>query len=158
MGVILEVAKRRLEKYKDKVEFICASAENYKIEDLVDCIYISGAMHHFQSPIEAIKNCRDALDREGILIICEPVITNPYAWPRVILRPEEYGQFKVTPHNVHKWLKSNKFTVLETKYLHYRSNSPFFRFIMGLEKYSCLNWCAVMFVVVAKKEFGNMPQ
>lgn len=148
---MINVAKNRLKEYGDKVEYICTSAEEFKVESLADCVYISGAMHHFQSPVEVIKNCKKVLKKNGIFIICEPVITNPYAWPRVIFKPEEYGQFRVTSHNVQKWLMDSKYEILETKYLHYRSSSKFLSFITGFEKYPWLNWAAVMFIIAARR-------
>ncbi|MDE7311628.1 MAG: class I SAM-dependent methyltransferase [Eubacterium sp.] len=148
---MLKVAKKRLKKYKKKVVFLQSPAEVFRLLQPVDCIYISGAMHHFEDPLKAIQNCYDNLTENGVLTICEPVITNPYAWPRVIFMPEEYGQFTVTPHNIVKWLEDNQYEVLEKKWMHYKSNSKFFRFILKLEGIAFMNWSAVMFAVAAKK-------
>lgn len=149
---MLKVAQRRLLKYGEKVHFICSPGETFKLNQKVDCIYVSGAMHHFEEPEKVIENCYRYLSEHGILIICEPVITNPYAWPRVIFKPEEYGQFHVTSKNVSKWLEKQRYKVVERKWLHYRSNYKVFRFLMNLEKITWMNWSAVMFVVVGRKE------
>ena len=149
---MLKVAQRRLLKYGEKVHFICSPGETFKLKQKVDCIYVSGAMHHFEDPEKVIENCYRYLSEHGILIICEPVITNLYAWPRVIFKPEEYGQFHVTSKNVSKWLEKQRYKVVEKKWLHYRSNYKVFRFLMNLEKITWMNWSAVMFVVVGRKE------
>lgn len=88
---MLKVAKKRMSKYKDKVKFMGGAAETFQLDDQVDCIYMSGTMHHFTNPNQAIQNCRKWLSKSGIIIICEPVVTNPYAWPRVIFKSEEWG-------------------------------------------------------------------
>lgn len=152
---MLMVAKKRLEKYKKKIVYINDSAENFKIHQKVDCIYISGAMHHFENPQKAIRNCYRHLAADGILIICEPVITNPYAWPRVLLKPEEYGQFRVTPHHILQWLKEGNYTVLDKKWMHYKSRCFIFHFLLKLEKLSFMNWSAVMFAVVARRSVSE---
>lgn len=149
---MLEIAQGRLSKYEEKIEFMCGPGEELRLDQKVDCIYVSGAMHHFEDPVKVIGNCYRYLVDQGIMIICEPVITNPYAWPRVIFKPEEYGQFNITSKNVSKWLEKQKFAILEKKWLHYRSNHKIFRFLMNLEKITWMNWSAVMFVVVGRKE------
>lgn len=148
---MLKVAKRRIGRYEDKVKFLSAPAETFQLDENVDCIYISGAMHHFSNPILAIQNCRKWTSEQGILIICEPVITNPYAWPRVIFKSEEWGQLIVTPKNIQKWLMTNGYEILEKRYLHYRSNHKCFRWITKLENIGLMNWAAVMFCIVARK-------
>ena len=76
---MLKVAKDRMRRHEDKVKFMSGAAETFRLDEKVDCIYISGAMRHFAAPIQAIRNCRKWLTQQGIIIICEPVITNPYA-------------------------------------------------------------------------------
>lgn len=148
---MLKVAKKRMNKHKNKVKFMGGVAETLQLDERVDCIYMSGTMHHFTSPNQAIKNCRKCLSEQGVIIICEPISTNPYAWPRVIFKSEEWGQFVVTPRNIQNWLAANGYEVLEKKYLHYRSNNKCFRFVLKLEKFPFMNWSAVMFAVVARK-------
>ncbi len=148
---MLKVAKKRMRKHKDKVKFMSGAAETFRLDEQVDCIYMSGTMHHFTAPKQAIKNCRTWLSEQGIIIICEPIITNPYAWPRVIFKSEEWGQFVVTPRNIQNWLVANGYEIMEKRYLHYRSNKKYFRFLLKLEKCSIMNWSAVMFAVVARK-------
>lgn len=149
---MLKIAEKRLRKYKKKIKFAACGAENFQYDKRLDCIYISGAMHHFEDPVKAIQNCYKHLADDGILILCEPVITNPYAWPRVIFKPEEYGQFAVTPRHILSWLDDNQFQVLDKKWMHYKSNHKFFRFLLKLEKVSFLNWSAVMFAAAARKQ------
>lgn len=148
---MLKIAKRRLEKYKKKVIFIHSAAELFELQYPVDCIYISGAMHHFEDPVKAIQNCYHNLAENGVLIICEPIITNPYAFIRVIFMQEEYGQFKVTPRNIIKWLENNNYRILDKKWMHYKSNCKLFRFLLKLERIPFMNWSAVMFAVIARK-------
>ncbi len=140
-----------MSKHKDKVKFMSGAAENFRLDEQVDCIYMSGTMHHFTAPKQAIKNCKTWLSGQGIIIICEPIITNPYAWYRVIFKSEEWGQFVVTPRNIQNWLVANGYEIIEKRYLHYRSNNKCFRFLLELEKYPIMNWSAVMFAVVARK-------
>ncbi len=149
---MLKVARKRLNKYDPKIEFIQSPAETVNISEKMDCIYISGAMHHFENPEGAIENSSNILaPGRGIMIVCEPVITNPYALIRVVFQREEYGQFRVTSKNVKTWLKKAGYNVLDERYLHYRSNSNFFRWLLKLEKIKVFNWSAVMFCIVARK-------
>lgn len=149
---MLKVAIKRLNKYDLKIEFVNSAAETVDISEKVDCIYISGAMHHFENPERAIQNSsKKLLQGGGIIIICEPVITNPYALIRVVFQKEEYGQFRVTSRNVKKWLNKSGFQVLDERYLHYRSNSKCFRWLLKLENVKVFNWAAVMFCIVARK-------
>lgn len=146
---MLKIAEKRLNRYEPKVKYVCCGAENFDFQSKLDCIYISGAMHHFENAEMAIENCRKHLAPDGILIICEPIITNPYALIRVIFKKEEYGQFRVTSKNVKKWLNNSGFSVLEEKYLHYRSNHKCFRWILKFQKVKAFNSIAVMFCIVA---------
>ena len=152
---MLKVAMNRIGRYEDKVKFMAGTAETLQLDEKMDCIYVSGAMHHFADPVQAIQNCKTWLSERGIIIICEPVITNPYAWPRVIFKSEEWGQFVVTPKNIQRWLLMNGYELLDKKYLHYRSNHKCLRFVTKLEKYPIMNWSAVMFAVVARKIGGG---
>ena len=147
---MLSVAKKRLAEFAPKVRFLCSDAESYNLEQKLDCIYISGAMHHFANPSKAIENCREHLNPGGILVVCEPVFTNPYALPKIIFSKEEYGQFKVTSGNVKRWLLDSGFCILDERYLHYRSNHKCFRWLLNLENVKILNWTAVMFCIVAQ--------
>lgn len=149
---MLKVARKRLNRYDSKIEFVHSAAETVDISEKMDCIYISGAMHHFENPERAIQNSNGILIQGGgILIICEPVITNPYALIRVVFQKEEYGQFRVTSRNVKKWLEKAGFHVLDERYLHYRSNNKCFRWLLKLENMKVFNWSAVMFCIVARK-------
>ncbi len=148
---MLAVAKKRLQKYEGKVSFIQSSAEEFRLPRKVDCIYISGAMHHFENPAKAVRNCYRHLLEGGVLIVCEPVVTNPYAWPRVLFMPEEHGQFWVTPGHIVKWMGVSRFAVLEKKWMHYKSSCRLFRFLLRLEKAPFMNWSAVMFAAAARK-------
>lgn len=147
---MLKIAEKRLKAYEQKVKFVCSDAESFDMNIKLDCIYVSGAMHHFENPEKAIENCRKHLAPGGILIICEPIVTNPYGLSKVIFKKEEYGQFRVTYKNVKKWLGSSGFSILDEKYLHYRSNCKFFRWLLKLEKIKMFNWSAVMFCIAAR--------
>ena len=149
---MINIAKKTLQKFDPITEFFVREAEIYepKIHD-VDFLFCNGAMHHFQSPCQAINTFNKYLKPDGVLVICEPQITCPYAFPRVIFQPIEYGQFRVRPHTVMQWLQQNGFTIIGSRYLHYRSNSKLFRFVVNFEKIKFLNFMSVMFLIAATK-------
>lgn len=150
---MIEVSKERLFEYKDIIDYHVLEAEEFteSIKE-VDFLFCSGAMHHFQSPEKAIANFSRYVKSGGYVVICEPQVTCPYAFPRVIFQPNDYGQFRVRPRNVCNWLRENGFEVMGERYLHYRSNSRFFRFVKEFERIRALNFMAVMFVIIAKKQ------
>lgn len=148
---MLEQAKEKLCQYGDLVEYIVSSAEEIDLNGKkVDAIYISGAMHHFGDKDLVIRQVRKSLKQDGIVVICEPIISNPYNFIRAVINKEEWGQFTTQHNTIIKILKRNGLTIIENEILHYRSNNKKFSFIIGMEKYKAFNWLGVMFLLVAK--------
>lgn len=150
---MLNQAKKRLDGYGSKVQFAEGAGENFKYKNVkFDAIYISGAMHHFSDYNASIKNAKSNLKDDGIIVVCEPIIQNPYSWLKVIFMKEEWGQFKVTRRNVCRSLTANGYEIIGNRVLHYRSNNAKFRFIQKAGRFKILDWLAVMFLITARKK------
>lgn len=148
---MLEKAKTRMEKFGDRVKFFQSPAEEFFIQDKFAGIYISGSMHHFSNYETSIKNVKRNLDRDGIIVICEPIIQNPCNLVKALFVKEEWGQFKVTRRNVEKSLNKHGFEIINNRVLHYKSNNPKLRKLLELENKKVFDWMAVMFLITARK-------
>lgn len=157
---MLNIAIERMNRLTEccNLKFAKGTAEEFSYyNEKFDVVYVSGAMHHFSNYNKSINNINFNLNNDGIVVICEPIIQNPYSWIRVIFQREEWGQFIVTRKNVLKSLKANGFEILENRVLHYRSNNCKFRFVLKAEKCKIFDWIAVMYLVVArKKDIGKV--
>lgn len=139
------------------VSFQQSSAEEIKLNMKFDGIYISGSMHHFADPEQAISRIKDVLDEQGVLVICEPNIWNPYNFLRALKEgKEEIGQFTTARRGmVRSYLMKNGFDIIEDRVLHYRSGgAPLKRLwpYKTLSKYQFLDLLSIMFLFVAKQK------
>lgn len=146
---MVEIAKPRLTKYSHLVDYYIAPAEKIDIDQMFDGIYISGALHHFASPFEALKRAKKLLRPGGVFVVCEPVVWNPVNFIKAI-NSNEFGQFTSARRGcIRSHLKTLDFTILSDRVLHYRSGSPFLRKMWpykNLESFRILDPLAIMFL------------
>jgi ubiquinone/menaquinone biosynthesis C-methylase UbiE len=150
---MLDLAKNRIGDDK-KVQYFASPAESITLDRKFDGIYISGSMHHFSDYRQSIRALRSQLNRDGILVICEPNVWNPINLVKALKDYSlEVGQFSVTKANITRTLEEEGFEVLSQRVLHFRSGNRTAERLFPykeLEKLSVLNFLAIMFLVVAR--------
>ncbi len=57
-----------------------------------DVVFCKGSLHHTRDHVGFLSNCREALDRGGVLIMSEPCNDNP------VIRLARYLLYKASPH------------------------------------------------------------
>ncbi len=146
---MLEQAKHRLAKFGSTVDYLATPAEKLKTDERFDGVFMSGAMHHFSDPYQSLIEFKEHLNKNGMLIVCEPIITNPYNFVHAISTGTDWGQFHVTRSNIRKYLKQLNYKIIEDRILHYKSNNKIIKSIFPykqLEKIKLLDSQAIMFL------------
>lgn len=155
-GEMLEKAKARLRSFTDKVTYEISAAEAIPAGRKFDGIYISSSLHHFASLPRALKNIRELLNPDGVLVICEPVVWNPVNLIKALLSEEDRGQFSFARRGeVRRCLEKYGFTIILDRTLHFRGASSLLRKVWPyekLEKFKPLDPLAIMFLLAAKPD------
>lgn len=149
---MLKQAEKRLEPFAALVEFIAMPAEHISTNRLFDGIYISGAMHHFSNPYQSLVEIRKHLKPGGLVVICEPVVSNPVNFYKAAINKEEWGQFSVVRSNIRNYLQKLNFKIIDDKVLHYKTDNTFIKTILPfkkLEQYRLFDPLAIMFLLSA---------
>lgn len=149
---MLDFAKARLLQFEDIIEFKASEAENFNSQIIYDGIYISGSMHHFESPENAIANIKKICAKNSLLVICEPIVSNPINFIKAASNKEEWGQFHVTRKNISKILTQQGCKIVENKVLHYKTDNNFINTLFHykrMERYKILDCVGVMFMIAA---------
>jgi len=149
---MLKQAEKRLEEFSGIVEYIAMPAEHIATERMFDGVYISGAMHHFSNPYQSLVEIKKHLKPGGLVVICEPVVSNPVNFYKAAINKEEWGQFKVTRPNIRKFLQDLNFRIIDDKVLHYKTDNTLVKTILPykqLERFKLFDPLAVMFLLSA---------
>lgn len=150
---MLQNAKDRLKAFSC-VRYLVAPAETMETDRRFDAVYMSGAMHHFANPRQAILNCQKLLGPGGILVVCEPNVWNPVNLVRALVSPVDWQQFRVTRAQVKNWLTEAGYRIESNRVLHWRGRGAWVQKLwpfQTLEKIPLLNAAAVMFLIGARK-------
>ena len=117
---MIQIAKERLDSYPN-IRYIESSAENLTLNEKIDGIYISGSLHHFENPYQVLEKIKkNILKKNGLLVVCEPIVWNPVNFIKALPRPEERNQFSLARRtNVRKYLKKIGYEILSDEVLHY---------------------------------------
>src|SRR5262245_46991772 len=57
-----------------------------------DAVFCKGSLHHTRDHVGFLANCRDALTKDGVLVMSEPCNDNP------LIRLARWALYKVSPH------------------------------------------------------------
>jgi ubiquinone/menaquinone biosynthesis C-methylase UbiE len=149
---MLKQAQERLSEFKSQLEYLVTPAEHLQTDDRFDAIFMSGAMHHFSDPYQSLVGFKEHLTGDGILVICEPIISNPYNFVNAISTGTDWGQFHVTRSNIRKYLKMLDYEIVEDRVLHYKTNNTLIKTLLpheALEKVKLFDTQAIMFLLAA---------
>lgn len=81
------------EQYVPGARLVAADAEALPFEHKAfDVVFCKGSLHHTRDHVGFLKNCADALDDDGVLIMSEPCNDNP------LIRWARYLLYKFSPH------------------------------------------------------------
>lgn len=149
---MLKQAQERLSQFRSRIEYLVTPAEDLQTQDRFDGIFMSGAMHHFSDPYQALVGFKEHLTDIGILVICEPIISNPYNFVNALSTGTDWGQFHVTRSNIRKYLKTLDYEIIEDRVLHYKTNNVLIRTLLPhdkLERLQIFDSQAIMFLFAA---------
>ena len=146
---MLKQAEERLAQFGNLVDYLVSPAENLQTQERFDGIFMSGAMHHFSDPYQALIGFKEHLNDHGLLVICEPIITNPYNFVNAISTGTDWGQFHVTRTNIRSYLNTLGYQVVEDRVLHYKTDNALISTLLPhhkLEKIRLFDSQAIMFL------------
>jgi ubiquinone/menaquinone biosynthesis C-methylase UbiE len=149
---MLQQAQERLSEFKSRVEYLVTPAEHLQTQERFDAIFMSGAMHHFSNPYLSLVGFKEHLTDDGILVVCEPIISNPYNFINAISTGTDWGQFHVTRSNIRRYLQGLDYEIFEDRVLHYKTNNRFIRTLLPhgkLEQVKLFDSQAIMFLLAA---------
>ncbi len=157
---MLAQAERRLGA-DPRISYRAVPAENVGATDgRFDGIYVSGAMHHFSAPFEAVAGMASLLKPGGTIVVCEPNVSNPLNFVMAAKERAEWGQFVVRPRAVRAALERAGLEIVENRVLHWKADQAFIRRLWPyrmLEKVPLLDSLAVMFLIGARAGGDTRP-
>lgn len=77
----LEMARKNLEQYADRVSFICQDAKQLELPGIYDSVFICWALEHVPDPIEVLKGMRSYLKSNCKIWITEVFNSSFYFFP-----------------------------------------------------------------------------
>jgi len=81
------------ERYVPRARVVAADAEKLPFaRGSFDAILCKGVLHHTRDHVGFLANCREALSREGVLVMSEPCNDNP------LIRFARFVLYRVSPH------------------------------------------------------------
>lgn len=150
---MLDIARTKL---GDNVEYLVSTAESIATNNLFDAIYVSGAMHHFSDPKLSIKSIWEHLKPGGIVVVCEPIVSNPINFLKAVKDYNlEKGQFNVTSKKINHLLNEQGFSVPEKRVLHWCGPTNLAHFLWPYKKLELIHFfdpLAIMFLLVGVKD------
>jgi ubiquinone/menaquinone biosynthesis C-methylase UbiE len=149
---MLKIAADRLSDFQSITDYLVTPAEKLLTQEKFDGIFMSGAMHHFSDPYEALIGFKEHLNPNGLLIICEPIITNPYNFVNALSTGTDWGQFHVRHSTIRRYLGTLGYEIVQDRVLHYKTNNRLLGALFPykkLEKLKLLDSQAVMFLLAA---------
>jgi ubiquinone/menaquinone biosynthesis C-methylase UbiE len=149
---MLAQAAERLSAFASFAEYLVTPAEELQTDEKFDGIFMSGAMHHFSDPHRSLIGFKEHLKPGGILVICEPIITNPYNFVNALSTGTDWGQFHVTRSNIRKYLRELRYDIVEDRVLHYKTDNALIRTLLPYEKLERIRLFdsqAIMFLLAA---------
>jgi SAM-dependent methyltransferase len=150
---MLEVAAQRTARFSDLTSFLVTPAEQLLTEEKFDGIFMSGAMHHFSDPYRALIGFKNHLTEIGLVVECEPIVSNVYNFFNALSTGKDWGQFHVTRATIRRYMRELGYEIVEDKVLHYNWRSPFMAALLPnrkLEQIALLDSQAVMFLLAGK--------